>query len=1084
MASLEDAYSRNKHGSCNSEFTAEAEGRNKTEEQKKSQKNRGRVQEQGSSVIYQKAIQSILGKSTQKERGSALKGKEMAPRAKGLAGAPKGKGEAGTSRGKGETSAPKRKGEAGTPKGKGEADVPKGKEEAGILKEKEEVGTLKGKGEGGIPKGKEEAGAPKGKGEAGAPKRKRKIDTPTGKVELGTPKGKGEAGTPRGKGEPGASIKSRPGAPPNPGVELPNTGAEHFKAGAKSGVEHPKAGRAHLKAGVEFKPGASPRLVAQPSMPRREPLKPGVEPPKLGGQPRGQPAKPGVEPPKLGGQPRGQPAKPGVEPPKLGGQPVKPEVEPPKLGGQPPKPGVEPPKLGGQPPKPGVEPPKLGEQPVKPEVEPPKLGGQPRGQPAKPGVEPPKLGEQPVKPEVEPPKLGGQPPKPGVEPPKPGVEPPKLGGQPPKPGVEPPKPGVEPPKLREQPVKPEVEPPKLGGQPRGQPAKPGVEPPKLGGQPPKPGVEPPKLGGQPRGQPAKPGVEPPKLGGQPGGQPPKPGVEPPKLGEQPVMPGAVLQNPVAEPTDPQMETPQVPVEFTVAQGARMEHPKVGRRPYRNVPFASQPPKIGSFGERKWLLNRYKMPSEELFGGKNVFSNEKSLLLPEYQSEDNSCSLFLKPKERGVIKASNSSGNDRSNVNEYTARFIQDEPSSQSHPAISQPSSYKNKNELPQSNSYYSSWNDYASSWARSTKISQYPNNSRSSSTTTSASMDKIVIKDMPVGYSYYTMASEEMISRMQGVDDEEYWNSRIISSSRGTEAQAKNTYQEDELPYIHGACASDLLQRSCLCPSQMEGFIDTHCHLDMLFSKLSFEGSFAEFRKIYSYTFSKEFQGCITDFCDPRTLRDSLWKELLSEDLVWGAFGCHPHFARYYNEYQERNILHALRHPRAVAFGEMGLDYSYKCSTPVKEQVKVFERQLRLAVSLKKPLVIHCREADEDLTGIMKKCVPYDYKIHRHCFTGSYPLIEPLLEHFPNMSVGFTAVLTYTSAWQARDALKKIPLERILVETDAPYFLPRGVPKSLCQYAHPGMGLHIVQEIARIKNEPLSHTLATLRENTCRLYNI
>jgi len=150
----------------------------------------------------------------------------------------------------------------------------------------------------------------------------------------------------------------------------------------------------------------------------------------------------------------------------------------------------------------------------------------------------------------------------------------------------------------------------------------------------------------------------------------------------------------------------------------------------------------------------------------------------------------------------------------------------------------------------------------------------------------------------------------------------------------------------------------------------------------------------------------------------------------------------------------------------------------------VFERQLQLAVSLKKPLVIHCREADEDLLNIMKKFVPSDYKIHRHCFTGSYPVIEPLLKHFPNMSVGFTAVLTYSSAWEARDALKQIPLERIIVETDAPYFLPRQVPKSLCQYAHPGLALHTVREIARVKDQPLAHTLATLRENTSRLYNL
>ena len=594
---------------------------------------------------------------------------------------------------------------------------------------------------------------------------------------------------------------------------------------------------------------------------------------------------------------------------------------------------------------------------------------------------------------------------------------------------------------------------------------------------PKPVVEPPK-----------PGVELPK----PGGEPLKPRMEP---GRQLPMPKADLQKPRAEPISPQVEVPKArvvcpkaPTAFTVPQGkcseARMEHPKVARRWSRDVPFAAQPPKIGSFGERKWLLNRYKSPNEELFGGRNIFSCEKKFLLPEYQSEDNSCSSFLKPKERGVFEASSSSGSGRSNVKTSTARFIQDEPFSPSLSAISQPGPYQNKKELLQPNSYYSPWTDYTSSWAIRNKVWKEKVEYPSSSSSTSASTDGTVAQDIPAGYSYYTMTSEEMTSRMQGIDDEEYWNSRIVLSSRDAEARGKNTYQEGELSCMHRACASDFLPRSRLHPSQLEGFIDTHCHLDMLFSKLSFQGSFSQFRKIYNCTFSKEFHGCITDFCDPRTLRDGLWKQLLSEDLVWGAFGCHPHFACYYNDYQERNILYALRHPRALAFGELGLDYSYKCTTPVQEQAKVFERQLQLAVSMKKPLVIHCRDADEDLLNIMKKCVPYDYKIHRHCFTGSYPLIAPLLAHFPNMSVGFTAVLSYASAWQARESLKRIPLERILVETDAPYFLPRRVPKSLCQYAHPGMGLYIVEEMARIRNEPLSHILATLRENTFRLYSI
>ncbi|XP_078517809.1 3'-5' RNA nuclease TATDN2 [Lissotriton helveticus] len=269
-----------------------------------------------------------------------------------------------------------------------------------------------------------------------------------------------------------------------------------------------------------------------------------------------------------------------------------------------------------------------------------------------------------------------------------------------------------------------------------------------------------------------------------------------------------------------------------------------------------------------------------------------------------------------------------------------------------------------------------------------------------------------------------------------------------------------------------------------DGFIDTHCHLDMLYTKLTYKGTFAKFRQVYSSTFSNQFQGCIADFCNPRVTKKFPWEDMLREDMVWGAFGCHPHFARFYNDFHERELLQAMRHPKTIAFGEMGLDYSHKCSTEIAVQHKVFERQLQLAVGLRKPLVIHCRDADEDVLKIMKKAVPRDYKIHRHCFTGSYSVIEPFLEAFPNMAVGFTAVVTYPSASEAREAVSKIPLERIIVETDAPYFLPRQVHKRESQYAHPGLAIHTVNEIARIKELPPTSVLAVLRQNTNQLYSL
>ncbi|XP_049435165.1 putative deoxyribonuclease TATDN2 [Epinephelus fuscoguttatus] len=323
-------------------------------------------------------------------------------------------------------------------------------------------------------------------------------------------------------------------------------------------------------------------------------------------------------------------------------------------------------------------------------------------------------------------------------------------------------------------------------------------------------------------------------------------------------------------------------------------------------------------------------------------------------------------------------------------------------------------------------------------------------------------------------------------------NPHMNSRTSSRRSDVVSSMRHPSHPFTHGGTPKRRLSQGAepmwtSYPKQdsQVGFIDSHCHIDMLYGKLGFCGTFKSFQRKYQSSFPPEFRGCIANFCNPRLMmKEALWEGLLAEDMVWGAFGCHPHFAKYYTSVHERNILMAMQHPKAVAFGEIGLDYSHKNSTDTPKQKEVLERQLRLAVGMKKPLVIHCRDADDDLLEIMKKCIPRDYKIHRHCFTNSYPVIEPFLTEFPNLYVGFTALITYHKATEARDAVRRIPLDRIVLETDAPYFLPRQVKKDVCQFSHPGMGIHTLRELSLLKGKDMATVLTAIRNNTSQLYGI
>lgn len=152
------------------------------------------------------------------------------------------------------------------------------------------------------------------------------------------------------------------------------------------------------------------------------------------------------------------------------------------------------------------------------------------------------------------------------------------------------------------------------------------------------------------------------------------------------------------------------------------------------------------------------------------------------------------------------------------------------------------------------------------------------------------------------------------------------------------------------------------------GLVDSHCHLDFIFNKVGHFGTYAKFRLEHSATFPECYEGCVANFCNPVTFKQyDMWDKLLSEDGVWGTFGCHPHFVREYDDEVEEHMVHALNHPSVVAFGEIGLDYSHKNQCDHKLQQDIFRRQLQLAMNRRLPLVIHSRNATQDTIRILKE---------------------------------------------------------------------------------------------------------------------
>jgi len=184
-------------------------------------------------------------------------------------------------------------------------------------------------------------------------------------------------------------------------------------------------------------------------------------------------------------------------------------------------------------------------------------------------------------------------------------------------------------------------------------------------------------------------------------------------------------------------------------------------------------------------------------------------------------------------------------------------------------------------------------------------------------------------------------------------------------------------------------------------------------------------------------------------------------DWIFASVGIHPHDARHFTDAHAEKILQLARHRKVVALGEIGLDYYYDHS-PREVQKRVLIRQMELARELKRPIIIHCRDAWEDLRQIAAiHWKPAGLGGILHCFTGGGEDARAFLDW--GFLVSFAGNLTFKKAENLRGVARALPLDRLLTETDAPYLAPvpyRG------KRNEPAYVREVTRELARLRQLP------------------
>ena len=250
---------------------------------------------------------------------------------------------------------------------------------------------------------------------------------------------------------------------------------------------------------------------------------------------------------------------------------------------------------------------------------------------------------------------------------------------------------------------------------------------------------------------------------------------------------------------------------------------------------------------------------------------------------------------------------------------------------------------------------------------------------------------------------------------------------------------------------------------------DSHCHIDFPQFDEKFDSILEEADKMdVGYLLCVAVN--IEDF--PRILKMSY-----EHKKIYASVGVHPNTDEGEDPTVDR-LVELGQDSRVVAIGETGLDY-FRSEGDLDWQRDRFARHIEAGKVLNKPIIVHSRDAPDDTIRIMDECDAKEASGVMHCFTGDYPMAKAAMDQ--NFFISFSGIVTFKNAADLADVAKKIPMDRMLIETDSPYLAP--VPKR-GKENQPAFVRHTAEFLAELKGMDLDEFADITTNNFLRLFKI